>query len=160
MKLNPLKESDYFYILKNKYTKEQMLYHINGDEIFPIDNKICDDIVEFYKTGCYVKVDMGKPRTKEGSSNRKCYNHLFFDNNGMKLLDLNEIKDKELFESLYPECEGYFEIEIENDGINITFNSIEGNIKMDNRFSYAKMRSFLGIDEDMFFDSVKVYVKS
>ena len=160
MKLNPINESDYFYVLKNKLTKQQTLYHVNGCKIMPIDKKFCDDIVEFYKTGCYVKVDRGVAKNKQGMMVEKSYSHLFFDNNGRKILDLDEINEeeqKELFEII---CEGHFDLEIENDAIKIRYYSIDGSVKLENRFSYSEMRGFLGINENHFFDSVKTESKS
>lgn len=157
MKLNPIKESDYFYIFKHKYTHDQLLYHIDGREIMPIDNVYAKDIVEFYNTGCYVKVDIGEAGALGDNHSEKCYEHLFFDNNGRQLICLNEVDYENLNDT---ECHGYFEVEVENDGLNIIYKPSDGDSEIKERFSYSKLRGCFGIDEDYFFDLVKTASKN
>ena len=116
---------------------------------FPLNKNEVRDIVQFYKTGCYVKVD--QDHTSQ-SSNKKCYKHLFFDNNGLLRLSLTDAVVETFYNdevSVY--SKGHYGVDVHSDGLNVKYKSHDGSQDVEQLFSYQELERLSTLKEDVFF---------
>lgn len=149
MKLNPIEKSEHFSVQKPESEIWHSVIDKNGKEIM-IFRKEVGDKAEFFKTGCYIKID--KDRSYDG---RKCYGHLFFTNDGRLVADLEDLEIEGGSDWVSYDHKGFFDVEVEINGLKILFAPRGGLAKQELRFTYEELKEMLAINNDKFFDKIQ-----
>lgn len=149
MKLNPIEKSEYFSVQKPESEIWQSIIDKNGKEVM-IFREDAGDKTEFFKTGCYVKID--EDRAYDG---RKCYGHLFYTNDGKLVAILDDLEIVSGSDWVSYDHKGFFDIDVELNGLKIVFTPRGGLAKQEMRLTYEELKAMIAINNDKFFEKMQ-----
>ena len=130
MKLNPIEKSEHFSVQKLESEIWHSVIDKNGKEVM-IFREDAGDMAKFFKTGCYIKVD--EDRAYDG---RKCYAHLFYTNDGNLAAILEDLQIESGSDWISYDHKGFFDVEVETNGLKIIFTPRGGLAKQEMRLTY------------------------
>lgn len=157
MKLNPIISSSHFELEEKSYglgTDDIYNILINTDtnrDLLPLQinpsKGLKKDTVQFFDTGCYVKLDQDYV-----ADGKKCYTHFFYTNKGDLIVALDDADMYYDSGNLCIQCQGHFEIQVESNGLKIIHSDVNSDYVKRKSYSYNQLKSFKILDKQRYFE--------
>lgn len=157
MKLKPIENSLHFELEEKNYgdlSDDVYIILINTDtqrDLIPLQLNAAKgeslDTVQFFDTGCYVKLDQNYK-----SDGKKCYTHFFYNNHGDLIVALDDADMYYDSGNLCIQCQGHFEIQVESNGLKIIHSDVNSDYVKRKSYSYNQLKSFKILDKQRYFE--------